>query len=201
MSMAPIEFWFDFTSPYSYLLSEKIDALAARHGRRVHWQPIMLGAVFKTTGGRPLTEVPLKGEYSLHDFARSARFLGVPYRQPSRFPLVTLAPARAYYWLFDHDEAMAHAFAQAVFRAAFTADRDIAERAVVIELAAALGAKADDLAAALGTAAVKERLKQACDAALARGMFGAPFVVIDDEPFWGADRLPQIERWLATGGF
>lgn len=201
MSRAPIEFWFDFTSPYSYLLSEKIDALAARHGRRVQWQPIMLGAIYKTTGGMPLTDVPLKGEYSRRDFVRSARFLGVPYRQPSRFPLVTLAPARAYYWLLERDAAMARAFAQAVFRAAFTADRDIADPAVVIELAAAQGANADELAAALGSAAVKERLKRACDAALARGVFGAPFVVIDDEPFWGADRLPQIERWLASGGF
>lgn len=197
----PIEFWFDFTSPYSYLVSEKIDDLAARHGRKVKWKPIMLGALFKTTGSQPLTQVPLKGEYSIRDFARSARFLGIFYRQPSKFPQTTLATARAYYWLHDRDCAMARAYAKAAFRACFTADRDISDPAVVVELARSVGANGDELAFALGTQEVKDRLKRECDAALALGMFGAPYVVIDGEPFWGADRLPQIEKWLETGGF
>ncbi|CAG0981730.1 2-hydroxychromene-2-carboxylate isomerase [Rhodocyclaceae bacterium] len=201
MSQDPIEFWFDFTSPYSYLVSEKIDDLGAKHGRKVKWKPIMLGALFKTTGAQPLTQEPLKGDYAIRDFARSARFLGLPYRQPSKFPLTTLATARAYYWLHDRDCAMARKYAHAAFRAAFTEDRDISDPAVVVELAAAQGANADELAAALGSQEVKDRLKQECDAALARGMFGAPYVIIDNEPFWGADRLPQIEKWLETGGF
>ena len=201
MSTEPIEFYFDFTSPYSYLLSEKIDDLAAKHGRKVKWKPIMLGALFKTTGAVPLTQVPLKGDYSVRDFQRSARFLGVPYVQPSKFPLTTLATARAYYWLHDRDCGLARKFAHAAFRACFTADRDISDPAVVVELAAAQGADGTALAAALGTQEVKDRLKQECDAALARGMFGAPYVIIDGEPFWGADRLPQIEKWLETGGF
>jgi 2-hydroxychromene-2-carboxylate isomerase len=201
MNNNPIEFWFDFTSPYSYLVSERIDDLAAKHGRKVKWKPIMLGALFKTTGSMPLTSVPLKSDYSLRDFARSARYLGIPYRQPSKFPQTTLATARAYYWLHDRDCAMARRYAHAAFRACFTDDRDISDAAVVVELAAAQGADGAELAAALGTPEVKERLKRECDAALARGMFGAPYVVIDDEPFWGADRLPQIEKWLETGGF
>jgi 2-hydroxychromene-2-carboxylate isomerase len=194
-------FLFDFTSPYSYLVAEKIDDLAAKHGRKVIWKPVMLGPLFKVTGSRPLVEVPLRGPYSVLDFARSARFLGVPYRQPSKFPLVTLATARAYYWLHDRDCGMARKYARAAFRACFTEDRDISDPAVVVELAAAQGANATELAAALGTQEVKDRLKRECEAAIARGMFGAPYVVIDDEPFWGADRLPQIEKWLETGGF
>ena len=76
---APIEFWFDFSSPYSYLASEKIEALAARHGRRVEFKPTLLGVIFRTTGGVPLTElVPPKATYFAHDFERSARFSGVP---------------------------------------------------------------------------------------------------------------------------
>jgi len=96
---------------------------------------------------------------------------------------------------------MARAFAKAAFRAYFQDDRDIADAAVVVELARAAGANGEELAAALGTQEVKDRLKQECDAALAKGMFGAPYVIIDGEPFWGADRLPQIEKWLETGGF
>lgn len=197
----PIEFWFDFTSPYSYLMSERIDALAAKYGRKVKWQPILLGAIFKTTGAQPLTKAPLKGDYSVRDFARSARFLGIPYRQPPNFPLITLTTARAYYWLHDRDCALARRYAHAAFRAAFVEGRDTADPAVVVELATAQGADGAALAAALGTPEIKDRLKHECDAAIARGVCGAPFVIVDNEPFLGADRLPQIEKWLETGGF
>ncbi|HEX8961503.1 MAG TPA: 2-hydroxychromene-2-carboxylate isomerase [Rhodocyclaceae bacterium] len=197
----PIEFWFDFTSPYSYLMSEKIDDLAAKHGRKVKWKPVLLGAIFKITGSKPLLDVPLKGDYSARDFLRSARFLGVPYRQPDKFPLAMLAPSRAYYWLHDRDCGIARKFAHSVFRGYFQDNRDVSDPAVTVELARAAGGDGDALAAALGTPEVKDRLKQECDASIGRGMFGAPFVVIDNEPFWGADRLPQIEKWLETGGF
>ncbi|HEX8986725.1 MAG TPA: 2-hydroxychromene-2-carboxylate isomerase [Rhodocyclaceae bacterium] len=201
MTKEPIEFWFDFTSPYSYLMSEKIDDLAARFGRKVKWKPVLLGAIFKITGSQPLLNVPLKGEYSARDFLRSARFLGIPYRQPDTFPLAMLAPSRAYYWLHERDCGMARKFAHAVFRGYFVDNRNVADPAVTVELAVAAGADGAALAAALGTQEVKDRLKQECDASIARGMFGAPYVVIDGEPFWGADRLPQIEKWLETGGF
>lgn len=197
----PIEFWFDFTSPYSYLMSEKIDDLAAKHGRKVRWKPVLLGALFKVTGSQPLLNVPLKGEYSARDFLRSARFLGVSYRQPDTFPLAMLAPSRAYYWLHDRDCGMARKFAHAVFRSYFADNKNVADAGVTVDLAKAAGADGDALAAALGTQEVKDRLKRECDAALAKGMFGAPYVIVDGEPFWGADRLPQIEKWLETGGF
>ena len=94
-----IEFWFDFSSPYSYLAAEKIDALAASYQRSVHWRPILLGAIFQITNAVPLVQLPLKGDYSVRDFARSARFLGLPFTMPSQFPLPTQQAARAYYWL------------------------------------------------------------------------------------------------------
>ena len=68
----PIEFYFDFSSPYGYMASTRIDELAARHGREVIWRPILLGVAFKTTGGQPLPLVPLKGDYALRDFIRYA---------------------------------------------------------------------------------------------------------------------------------
>ncbi|SRR6266581_792021 len=196
-----IEFYFDFSSPYSYLASELIDALAAKYGRRVKWRPMMLGAAFQKAGTVPLVQVPLKGDYSLRDFDRSARFLGVPFKFPAKFPAVTLAAARAYYWLHDRDCMQARAFAHAVFRAYWQDGRDIAELAVVRDIAAGLGIDRDALAEAVATPEIKQRLKAESDAAVARGMFGAPYIIVDGEPFWGADRLPQIEKWLATGGF
>ncbi len=197
----PIEFYFDFSSPYGYLASEKIDDLAARHGRKVKWRPILLGVVFKQTGGAPLTMLPLKGEYSLHDFSRSARFLDVPYTHPETFPINTMHAARAYYWLHEQDCEAARAFAHSVYRAYFRDGRDITDVAVVLELATRHGADRATLAEALNSAALKERLRAECDAALAKGVFGSPYIIVDGEPFFGADRLPQIERWLDSGGF
>jgi 2-hydroxychromene-2-carboxylate isomerase len=127
-----IEFYFDFSSPYSYLASEQIDALAARHGRTVDYQPVLLGPVFKTSGGTPLTEgYGPKAEYSKHDFARSARFAGVPYRAPSRFPIGAVAAARAVLWLQQHAPEQATAFIHAIFRAYFVEDRHLGRRRVV----------------------------------------------------------------------
>ena len=197
----PIEFYFDFSSPYSYLASELIDELAAKYGRTVDWRPMMLGAAFKLTGSAPLVQIPVKGEYSKRDFDRSARFLGVPYKFPPSFPAVTLSAARAYYWLHQQDCAKARKFAHAIFRAYWVEGRDIADLAVVQDIAAGLGIGKETLAEAVAKPEIKERLKQETDGALARGMFGAPYFIVDGEPFWGADRLPQIEKWLQTGGF
>ncbi len=201
MSTDPIDFYFDFSSPYSYLASEKIDELAAQHGRKVRWKPILLGVVFKITGAVPLTQAPMKGDYSRRDFDRSARFLGVPFKLPEKFPVATQAAARAYYWLHDRDCPQARRFAHAVFRAYYVDGRDISDTAVVLELAAAQGANQDELAAALAGQELKDRLKTEVEAAIARGVFGAPTVFIDGEPFWGADRLPQMAKWLESGGF
>jgi 2-hydroxychromene-2-carboxylate isomerase len=201
-STSPLDFYFDFSSPYSYLMSEKIDELAARFGRQVRWHPILLGIVFKANGSAPLTlQSPPKAAYSLHDFARSARFMGIPYRHPTQFPLATQNAARAYYWLHGQDCGLARRFAHAVFRALFVDNRDVSTPETVLEIGAKIGVDRNRLETALQSPEMKERLKQEVDAALALGVFGAPYVVVDGEPFFGADRLPQIEQWLASGGF
>ncbi len=198
---APIDFWFDFSSPYSYLASERIDALAAKHGRKVKWRPIMLGAAFKASGLPLLITVPLKGEYSKRDFDRSARFLGAPYKFPPKFPVLSLSAARGYYWLHAQDCAKAREFAHAVFRAYWVDGRDIGELPVMLEIVDALQLDRDAFTAAIADPAIKDRVKQETEDAVAKGMFGAPYFMVDGEPFWGADRLPQIDKWLETGGF
>jgi 2-hydroxychromene-2-carboxylate isomerase len=93
---APIDFYFDFSSPYGYLASRRIDALAAAHGRKVTWRPMLLGVAFKATGGAPLPSIPIKGVYAMRDFLRSARFYGIPYHQPTTFPVSTISAVRAF---------------------------------------------------------------------------------------------------------
>ena len=198
---APIDFYFDFSSPYGYLASRRIDALAAAHGRKVIWHPMLLGVAFKATGGAPLPSIPVKGVYAMRDFLRSARFHGIPYRQPTTFPVSTLSAVRAFYWLQDRDPAKAVELARALYNAYFVDDLDISKAENVAQVAAKCGVKAEDLAAALNDQTVKDRTKKEVDAAVAKGVFGSPYVVVDGEPFWGMDRLDQVERWLAKGPF
>jgi len=197
----PLDFYFDFSSPYGYFASLRIDGIAARHGRAVRWRPFLLGVVFKTTGQAPLTAQPLRGDYARRDFARSARLYGAPLSWPERFPIPTQAAARTFYWLDDRDSDLARRFARAAYHAYFGEGRDISPPDVVVEIAREAGADGDALAAALVDPAVKARLKAETEAAMARGVFGSPFVFVDGEPFWGADRLDQVDRWLATGGW
>ena len=197
----PIDFYFDYSSPYGYIAALKIDELAAKYGRSVSWKPILLGAVFKVTGAQPLPTLPLKGDYAKRDIARSARFHGIAFNYPSKFPIATQAPARASYWMNDRDLVMARKLAQTLYRAYFVDDRDISSPEVTADVAATLGLKRDEVLAAINDPAVKERLKNEVDAAIKRGVFGSPYIVIDGEPFWGIDRFDQIERWLKTGGW
>jgi 2-hydroxychromene-2-carboxylate isomerase len=199
---APIDFYFDFSSPYGYLASEKIEALAAKHGRGVDWHPILLGVVFRQTGAAPLTQVPLKGDYSRRDFVRSAKFHGVDhFRAPSTFPIATQAPARIVLWLKAHDPALATTAVHALYRAFFGDDVDISKPDAAAAIAARCGADAAAVRAAIDDPAVKDALKSENERAIAAGVFGSPFTIVDGEPFWGVDRLDQVDRWLATGGW
>src|ERR1700710_2396050 len=111
-----IDFYFDYSSPYGYIAAMKIALCAARHGRGVNWKPILLGAVFKVTGGRPLPTLPLKGGYAQRDIPRSARFHGVAFNFPTRFPIASQAPARAFYWVNERDPALARKLAQTLYQ-------------------------------------------------------------------------------------
>jgi 2-hydroxychromene-2-carboxylate isomerase len=197
----PIDFYFEFASPYGYLASTQVDQIGARHGREVAWHPIMLGAAFKETGARPLMQTPLKGPYLLHDVPRFARLLGVPFEKPPLMPANSLAASRAYLWLAAEDPALAKRLAKAVFRAHWGEGRDIGAPEQVAEIATPLGIEPSALLAAVADPAIKEFLKQATAAAIERGVFGSPFIFVDGEPFWGADRIVQIEAWLARGGW
>ena len=185
---SPIDFYFDFSSPYGYLAAQKIEALAAEYGRGVTWRPLLLGAAFKATGGVPLPQIPLKGDYAKRDFLRSARFHDVPFRIPDPFPVSTVSACRVFYATAAEKQVP---LAKALFRAYFVDNVNIGEAANVLRIASSLDCRPD-----IENQAVKDRTRAEVDAALAKGVFGSPYIVIDGEPFWGVDRFDQIERWL-----
>jgi 2-hydroxychromene-2-carboxylate isomerase len=196
-----IDFYFDFSSPYGYFASQKIEALAAKHGRNVNWCPILLGAVFKITGGAPIPSLPLKGDYGKRDFVRSAKFHNVPLNYPSTFPISGVPAVRAVIWIKGKDPAKAAELTKALYKAYFVDDVNISDADNVIKIATSIGCNADEVRAALNDQAVKDKTKLEVDAAIAKGVFGSPYMVVDGEPFWGIDRFDQMEKWLSTGGW
>jgi 2-hydroxychromene-2-carboxylate isomerase len=197
----PLHFHFDFSSPYGYLASERIEALAARHGRLVDWRPMLLGAVFKLTGTQPLTVIPLKGDYTRRDVPRTARFHGIDFRMPAKFPIATQAAARIVVAQRALDAQRCAGVVHALYRAYFVDGRDISDPDIAADAAAAAGFDRAAARAAIDDAGIKDALKTDVDAAIAAGVFGSPLVIVDGEPFWGLDRFDQIDRWLASGGF
>ena len=154
---APIDFYFDFSSPYGYLAAQKIEALAAKHGRDVDWHPVLLGVIFKETGAAPLTMVPLKGDYSRRDFERSARFHGIAgFRMPPKFPIASQAPARIVLWLKARDPAQAARVAKALYRAFFTEGVDISSPELAASVAGREGVDATAARAAIDDPAIKD---------------------------------------------
>lgn len=198
---APVDFYFEFSSPYGYIATELAEDLERRLGRPLRWRPILLGPIFKVTGQAPLTNIPLKGDYAKRDFARVARMHRVAYRHPDRFPIGTVAACRAFYALDERDPQAARRLARSLYRAYFVENRDIGDAAGMLAVAREAGLDAAALGAAIEDPRLKERVKGEVDAAIAAGVFGSPFFVADGEPFWGVDRIPMLEEWVRQGGW
>ncbi len=197
----PIQFYYDFASPYGYMAATKISALAAKYGRSVEWKPILLGVVFKVTGGVPLPSAPLKGDYSRRDMERSARLFKVPYKLPSKFPIAGQSPARVIYSLESQGATRQEEVTLALYRAYMVDDRDISNPEVTADVAASVGMDRQKVLDLIADPEMKEKLKAETEAAIARGVFGSPYIVVDGEPFWGFDRLEHVDRWLQNGGW
>ncbi len=196
---SPIEFWFDFSSPYGYFAAHEIDRRMADLGRRVVWRPLLLGAVFKLTGMAALNTMPMRGDYAKHDWARIARMLAIPFRLPDRHPFASQTVARAFYWLDEHAPAQAKPFAQAAFEEHFVHDRAPETIDPAVSPAGRFIADTAALAAWLPSEAAKQALRTRTEEAVSKGVFGSPYVIADGEPFWGWDRMPMLEDWLRRG--
>ncbi len=188
-----IEFYHDFASPFSYLASTRVEAVARRWGATVAWRPILLGALFREIGTAdvPLLEMhAARRRWFAADMEAWAAFWGVPFQFPGRFPLRSVLALRV---AIQQPAATA-----AIYRAAWAEGRDISEPAVLAGALAAAGFDADALIAGAGDPEVKASLRDNTDVARAIGSPGVPAFQVDDGPlFWGQDRLWQLERALS----
>ena len=195
---APIVLWFDFASPYAYFAWEAAERLAAAHGREIEWRPILLWAVLKAQSIPAPMDPPAKRAYFHSDMARSAAFHGVAYRAPDKFPISSHFAARLFYAIADADQARARALGKTLLASYFAENIDISETSALIAIAMRQGLSAEAAQEALEGEIGRRGLYQSVDAAVAAGVCGSPWFLVDGEPFFGADRLPQI-AWRLSG--
>lgn len=191
-----IDFYWDFGSPASYLAHTQLPRIAREAGATLVSQPMLLGGVFQATGNRSPVEVPAKGRYTLLDFTRFARRYGVPFVLNPHFPIHTLALMRGAVGLQMREDPRFDAYVDAMFRAIWVDGRPMGDPAEVASVLAGIGIDAAEFGALVADETVKEALKRRTQAAVERGVFGAPTMFVDGEMFWGQDRLDWVAAAL-----
>jgi len=189
-----IEFFFDVGSPATYLAWTQLSALAERNHAELIWKPMLLGGVFKATGNQSPIAIPAKGKYTMVDFQRHARLYNVPLRFNPHFPINTLQLMRGATALLDSPRF--HDYLTAVFNAIWVDEKNMGQPEVVAAVLHNAGFVPQTIFESANTDAVKERLKQFTEEAVARGVFGAPTFFVDGDMFFGQDRLGFLEQAL-----
>lgn len=193
-----VDFYFDFGSPAAYLAWTQLPKICADTGAQLSWKPMLLGGVFQATGNRAPMTVPLKGSYLFVDLARFARRYGVPLKFNPNFPINTLTLMRAAAGLQMRGDARFEDYCAAMFRAIWVDAQNMNDPAVVAAVLTSAGFEPQALLALSSEPAVKDELKAVTEAAVQRGVFGAPTFFVADQMFWGQDRLDFVREALAS---
>ncbi len=193
----PIILYFDLPSAHTYLGLQQIQDVAANHGRAIDWRPVSIMDLWKAHDYMPIGNPIAKGRYIKKDFVRTAGLLGLPLNIPPSFPRGDLSQARHLIWrIRAQDEAKAGELAIALMTAFWAEGKDLVEEDVLAEVAAVQGVSADDVAAAADDADAAAACAAETTAAAELGVFGAPHMIVDGEPFWGHDRIRYLDMWL-----
>jgi 2-hydroxychromene-2-carboxylate isomerase len=196
-----IEFFFDCSSPWTYLAFHNIQPLANEFGEEISWRPILVGGIFNTVNPSVYasreTPVPLKARYMLKDLMDWARSSGLSIKMPpSVFPVNSVKAMRGC--IFAGRDIVP--FARAVFEAYWGEDKDISKDDVLTEICKRVGIDPQKFLAGIAGQAIKDQLKANTDEVIARGGFGSPTIFVDKtDMYFGNDRLPLIREALARG--
>jgi 2-hydroxychromene-2-carboxylate isomerase len=179
-------FYYDFGSPYAYLAAERIHRVLPVVPV---WQPILLGGIWKETGGRSGATTGKRAQGMADVERRAAKYGLMPVRWPAGWPNSTLSAMRAA--IFAQQTGRAVAFSLAAFRQAFAAGRDLSDVDNVLIAAAACELHPNAVLKGIEMRSTKDRLREATREAYERGVRGVPTIAIGGELFWGDDRLEQ----------
>ncbi|MDN6874780.1 2-hydroxychromene-2-carboxylate isomerase [Pseudomonas citronellolis] len=192
-----VEFYFDFGSPTSYLAYTQLPGICAAAGAELVYRPVLLGGVFQATGNVSPIAVPAKGRYTLIDMQRFARRYGVPLKMNPHFPINTLLLMRAAAGVQLRQPERFEALLACVFKGMWVDALNLGDAAVLGPLLAEAGFEPQALLALAADQEVKDALKANTEAAIKRGMFGAPTMFVGEEMFFGQDRLDFVREALA----
>lgn len=209
--MARVEFFFDCSSPWTYLAFHRIQAVVRDTGAEVVWRPILVGGVFnavnrdlyeqrsKLAGALSADETSgarRKAEYYLKDLADWSRLAGLTIGQPAVFPVNSVRAMRACFVAEEHDKLVP--WARAVFETYWGDLRDISQPDVLREIARRVDLDADELARKIESALYKDKLRANTDEVIARGGFGSPTMFVDGEDmYFGNDRMELVRAALS----
>ena len=191
-----VEFFFDLGSPTSYLAYTQLPKICAQTGSQLVYQPMLLGGVFKTTGNASPITIPAKGRYMLQDLARYAKRYRVTLNFNPHFPINTLLLMRAVTGMQMHHPERFLDFIDCLFRALWVDGRNLNDPAVVAAVLAEHGFDAQAILALTADDEVKQTLKECTEQAIERGVFGAPSMFVDDQLYFGQDRLDFVREAL-----
>lgn len=201
-----IEFFFDISSPWTYLAFHNIQPLAAELKVAVQWRPILVGGIFNSVNPSVYAmrekPVPLKQAYMLKDLQDWAREAGLKIVMPPRvFPVNSVKAMRGCLWLAQSDgrsEAMLP-FATAAFEAYWAREEDISQDAVLADICESVGVNVKAFFDGIGQQAIRDQLKANTEAVVRRGGFGSPTMFVGDDMYFGNDRLPLVRSALLRG--
>jgi 2-hydroxychromene-2-carboxylate isomerase len=197
-----VDYYASLNSPWTHLGAARIEAMAARHGATLRIWPVDFGTIFAGSGGLPLPKrSPQRQAYRLQELARWREHLGIPITlKPKHFPTSEALSAGCVVALREtQGDAPAIRLAHRVLKALWEEERDPGDRDALAALASECGLDAEAVLRLGAEPRWAERREADTQAALARGVFGAPSYVVGEEIFWGQDRLEFVERRLARG--
>ncbi len=192
--MTTVEFLFDFGSPTTYLAHKRLPGLVERTGATVDYVPVLLGGLFKATGNASPAAVPAKGRYMNVDMDRFAARHGIDLKPNPFFPINTITLMRIAAGLKGDPRFMP--YVEAVFDAMWADERNMGDPEVLAAVLAAAGLDAPALIEIAADQGAKDRLKAATEAAVERGVFGAPTFFVGEAMYFGQDRLDWVEDAL-----
>jgi len=192
-----VEFFFDLGSPATYLAYTQLPKICAQTGSQLIYTPMLLGGVFKATGNASPAVIPAKGRYMFQDLDRYAKRYGVPLKFNPHFPINTLMLMRAVTGIqLRHPERFL-AFIDCLFKALWVEGRSLDDPATVAAVLTQNGFDPDEVLALTADEEVKAALKDNTEKAVQRGVFGAPSMFVDNQLFFGQDRLDFVVEALS----
>lgn len=189
-----VDFYYDYISPASYFALVRLTELCQRTGAIINYKPMLLGGVFKANGNTAPITVPAKWEWIKKDFARQAEYYGIPYQLNPHFIFSTVSAMRGTFWALS--EGRIEEYNRAMYKAAWAEGKDLSSAEVMSEVLSEACFDAAVVMEAMAQPENKQALIKATEEAAERGVFGAPTMFVDDEIYFGQDRLDWVERAL-----